>query len=80
MFIKDKVVFIDKTSNKEDSFYCKMCNYPLSSLYDFNYHKAHSTCHECYLTFVEARKKEWSEGWRPSKEKIKEYLKTRKQS
>lgn len=80
MYIKDKVIFIDKTNNKKDNFYCNLCKYPLITMHDFNYHKEHLTCNECYLTFVEARKKEWSEGWRPSKEKVKEYLKNRKQS
>jgi hypothetical protein len=78
MYIKDKVVFINKIEHSKDSFYCDLCKHVLTSMDDFNYHKEYNTCNECYLTFVESRKKEWLTGWRPDKQKIKEYILFRK--
>ncbi len=74
---KDKIIFIDKTE-KKDSMFCNFCHFPLLTKNDFEYSKKHNVCHECFLTHVESRKIEWSKGWRPSKQKIKEYILYRK--
>ena len=80
MYINHKVNFIDKTSkDKKDSFYCPMCYYPLISFKDFNSFEEYAVCNKCFLQFAESRKKEWKDGWRPSKKAIKEYIYLRNQ-
>ena len=79
MSIKDDIRIID-TTKKEENFFCKLCSFPLISYIDFRRHEEYSACENCFLHFVEARKKEWLEGWRPSEEIINEYIKARKQS
>jgi len=78
MYVSNNVKIINNTKEK-DTFFCVQCNFPLKSFEDFNYHKEWSACHSCFLQFVEARKNEWSKGWRPTKERLVSYLKERKQ-
>jgi len=73
MYINSKIRIIDNTKEKE-SFFCDYCKFSLISFDDFNCHKEWNVCHNCYLQFVESRKKEWKEGWRPSKKEFKEYI------
>ena len=73
MYISSKIKIIDDTKEKEH-FFCNHCSFPLKSFEDFNYHKEWNVCHQCYLNFVEGRKSEWKEGWRPSKKEFKEYI------
>lgn len=77
MFTKDEIVFINKT-NKKDKMFCSICNYPFIKKEDFEFSNSYSTCNECFLTFIEARKNEWRDGWRPDKQQIKEYILYRK--
>ena len=78
MYINNKIKFIDNTT-ENDEFYCNICNFPFLSLSDFEKKKDYGCCFECYLQFVEARREEWSKGWRPNKNVIKEYVNLRKQ-
>jgi hypothetical protein len=79
VYIKNDLKFINLTKEKKENFYCGLCNYPLITMLDFERHKVYETCQNCYLTYVEARKKEWKLGWRPEKSVIKEYIYLRKQ-
>ena len=75
MSIKYNIFFIDKTQQKEkEIFFCRVCEYPLNTKEDFISSKDYHVCHNCFLTFIESRKKEWENGWRPSKNKIKEHI------
>ena len=74
---KDKIIFIDKTNGK-DSMFCSLCHFPFLSKNDFEASEKYKVCHECFLTYAEARKTEWIAGWRPDKQKIKEYILHRK--
>ena len=78
MSINHKIVFIDKTENANETFFCKLCSYVLIKKEDFSSNKEYGCCHECYLNFCESRKKEWKNGWRPDKTKLKEYIYNRK--
>ena len=80
MFISNKIKFIDLTNeNKKDSFYCNICTNPLISFKDFIKYEEYEACDNCFIKFVESRKKEWKDGWRPSKKEIKEYIYIRNQ-
>jgi len=79
MFFNNKVIFINKSDEKDD-FFCKICKYPLISKDDFSLNKEFNCCHNCYLKFIECRKKDWENGWRPTKEDLSNYLKERKQN
>ena len=76
MYIKAKVVFED--DDEIEDFFCPICRFPLSSAEDFFMHKKHSCCNECYMTFVEPRKEDWKDGWRPDQTKLEEYIYLRK--
>ena len=73
MYTSNNFVIIDDTKSK-DNFFCTHCKCVLVSYEDFKLHKEWGTCNHCYLNFVESRKKEWKEGWRPSKKEFKEYI------
>ena len=73
MSISNSITFIEKVKNNE-KFFCVICDYILNSKEDFESAETFKCCHNCFLTFVEARKSEWKEGWRPSKSRIKEYI------
>jgi hypothetical protein len=77
MFITPEVVLYDDTNEKED-FFCNICQFPLTNYLDFKYNKEYNCCNECYLQFVEARRKEWKEGWRPDKTVLEQYIYKRK--
>ena len=77
MFGKDKVIFVNKTG-KKDNMFCTLCHFPLLTKHDFEKNLKYKVCHECFLTFIEARKIDWLDGWRPDKLKIKEYILNRK--
>jgi len=68
----------DTESSAREHFFCNLCGFILGGERDHQSHSDHSCCHECYLTFVESRKKEWSEGWRPKKSVIRKYINGRK--
>ena len=66
----NKVIFINK-SNSKSTFFCTVCGFPVD---DFSNLDFKETCSDCYLTFIESRKKEWLSGWRPSKSTIKKHI------
>jgi hypothetical protein len=72
-----KVIMIGEDQNDED-FFCPICLFPLKSYEDFFYKEDYNCCNECYLTFAEARRKEWKEGWRPNKTTTEQYIYNRK--
>ena len=77
MSSKTEIKIIDKSNSKNEEFYCRMCNYPLVSREDFQLNSEYFCCNDCYLTFVEARKKEWKNGWRPKQNLIDTYIKNK---
>lgn len=64
--------------DENDSFFCPLCRFPIRTQEDFANNKKYNCCYECYLTYAEARKKEWKEGWRPDKETLEAYIYKRK--
>ena len=75
MFINPKVTVKEDDCNAESNFFCKLCEFPLRSHDDFSCSKDwNGSCHECYLSFIEGRRKLWKEGWRPDKETLDEYI------
>lgn len=77
MYTNLKIKIIDKTK-EDDDFFCHLCRFPLRTQEDFSSNKKYKCCHECYLTYAEARKKDWKSGWRPDKETLEEYIYKRK--
>jgi hypothetical protein len=71
-----KITVIGKT--KEENFYCNICNFPLISKKDFEYNELYKCCNECFLQFVESRRKEWKNGWRPNKTDVRSYISIRR--
>ena len=80
MYINPKVIFKNYCENKKvDNFFCTLCGLPHTSHEDFEKSKEwKGICHECYLTFIETRRKEWKDGWRPDKETLETYIYNRR--
>ena len=78
MYGNHEVIFVNKTKKKDEMF-CMLCSFPFVSKKDFDCQKKYNVCSDCFLTFVESRKKEWIAGWRPSKKQIKNNILNRKE-
>lgn len=79
MYINHEIQYINNTNEEKDAFFCNICKYSLITFNDFISNNRHNCCHECFLNFVECRKEDWDNGWRPDKEVLHKYLKERKQ-
>jgi len=77
MFTNRKIRLINNEAIK-DNFYCCICSYPYLTRDDFIARADYFCCHECYLSFAEARKKEWKKGWRPKQDVIDNYIENRR--
>ena len=78
MYTTLDIELIDQIEEKDESFFCVMCGFPHRSRDDFEKQKEWGCCNECFLSFVESRRKEWKDGWRPDKETLEEYIYNRK--
>jgi len=76
MFINPKIKVIGDC--KKESFYCGICQFPLLTFQDFDKNDNYNCCQECYLSFAEARKEEWKNGWRPKKAVVNSYISMRR--
>ena len=72
MFISPKLKVIGEI--KKERFYCTICEYPLVTSADFEKDDKYHCCNDCYLKFVESRKIEWKNGWRPKKADVNSYI------
>ena len=68
----------DTQDDSRDHFFCDMCGFVLNTLADNQSQAENQCCYECYLTFIEPRRKAWAEGWRPKKSEIRKYINNRK--
>jgi hypothetical protein len=80
MFINPKILFKASENEKKINFFCQFCNYPFSSHEDFAKRDEYNCCNFCFLSFVEARREEYKNGWRPNKKEIAARVKIKKQS
>jgi len=56
---------------------CSICDTLLRSRDDEVSHKEYGCCNLCAMQWAHARKKEWLNGWRPSKEEVAEIVQNR---
>ena len=78
MLVNPRLVTYDSPEEAIEKFYCDVCKYPLTTREDFRYSTEYECCNECYLSFAEARKDKWREGWRPKQKVIDNYIESRK--
>ena len=50
--------------------FCQICDFVMTSYSDYEMHEKYSSCKECFLKFIEPRKKQWLAGWRPTTNEI----------
>jgi|TARA_Y100000034_G_C6778735_1_gene347861 hypothetical protein len=68
---EDYIIVVPENYNNNLSLlFCSVCDYILKSHEDTMSNERYSCCHDCFLRYVEARKDEWANGWRPKKEDI----------
>jgi hypothetical protein len=79
MYINPEIRIVDETKEKQ-KFFCDICEFPLLTMMDFSSEREYGCCNECYLTFAEARRKAWKEGWRPEESAVEEYIYLRKKA
>jgi len=72
-----KVKIIGSEENDNNNFYCQICDYPIITRNDIVSSKKYDCCNDCYITLIEARKKDWCNGWRPKQKKVDSYIKTK---
>jgi len=60
---------------KLNTLFCSICDYLMTTHEDQFSQEKFDCCHDCYLKWVESRKSEWEEGWRPDPSKIELYKK-----
>ncbi|HCT51011.1 MAG TPA: hypothetical protein DF712_00990 [Balneola sp.] len=53
--------------------FCSICDYIISTHSDIQSVSNHGCCHDCFLTFCQARENEWKDGWRPDPETLDRY-------
>ena len=72
------VLHRESQNDSEDNFFCNLCGFTLRTEGDHQSHSDHQCCKECFLTFAEFRKNEWSLGWRPKKSVVRKYINNKK--
>ena len=63
-------VFIKENDDYVCGIFCQVCNFLIRTSDDAQTFSKWNSCHDCYLRFIEARKAEWVNGWRPDNEDI----------
>lgn len=54
---------------------CPVCDYLMSTYKDQFAMREYNCCHDCFLKWAESRKDAWKDGWRPTDDSIKAYIK-----
>ena len=62
---RETYVLIDTTHSKRCGLFCNLCEIVLITKEDNESFANYECCHDCFLRFVEARKEEYVQGWRP---------------
>ena len=66
-------IFIKENTDQACGIFCQVCDFLIKTSDDTRTFSKWSSCHDCYLLFIEARKEEWANGWRPSKKDIAKF-------
>ena len=61
-------VLIKKDDHQACGIFCQVCDFLIKTADDSRIFNEWGTCHDCYLRFVESRREEWKDGWRPEQE------------
>ena len=63
-------IFIKKNNDQACGIFCQVCDFLIKTAEDAQTFSEWKACSDCYARFIEARKKEWKDGWRPNKEDV----------
>jgi hypothetical protein len=55
------------------SFFCPVCEFMIETRKDSSYIMSTGCCENCATYFAEPRRKQWQEGWRPSRDELESY-------
>lgn len=64
--------FIIKPENyqEENTLFCPVCTHLMKTSFDDETYSKYKCCENCANRWVYKNKKEWLDGWRPTKEEI----------
>jgi len=79
MLDKNDVILVDESDLSEShvGLFCTLCDFIICTHEDIYNMRENNCCNECYLSFCQARKDDWSRGWRPDKETLDRYKQQR---
>jgi len=64
---------LERGNWSNSQMFCPVCEFVMESYSDYDHYEEYKCCKECFLKFVEPRKKKWKDGWRPKKDEIDRY-------
>lgn len=62
---------IQRSYFKKVPLFCPVCKMVMSSNDDYIYYKKYTACSACSITYAESNRQKWKDGWRPTKQEIK---------
>lgn len=60
--------------------FCPLCSFPIRTAEDREAFDEGQCCETCYLRWVQSRRVEWKEGWRPNEDDFSHYLDEREKN
>lgn len=69
---KGDYVIVDNSQKDIIPISCPICTYLLRNINDAISYREFKCCDDCSLRWAQGRREEWSAGWRPQKEEIRE--------
>ena len=76
----ERKVWVIKPKDFEDRYpvFCPVCEKSMNARIDEIYYKEFSCCSDCGMKWAEPNREKWSDGWRPTKQQVKEEIKNRR--
>lgn len=80
VYYPDKKISVITPRDFEDQYpiFCPVCEKSMNARIDEIYYGKFECCADCGMKWAEVNRSKWKEGWRPSRDNIKEEIKNRR--
>ncbi len=80
VYYPDKKISIITPKDFEDHYpvFCPVCEKSMNARIDEVYYSKFQCCADCGMKWAEPNRDKWNEGWRPSRESVREEIKNRR--